>query len=243
LGSRNAKEAPKTLTTSAVKTPFFIPRGPSCIRPFDSSFVNTVNDSAHPRKRKLGSATGNYCVADGLQHAIYIAGCSKAMPVIVLPACRTSLGCVIATSTHMPHVIHLLASKTQNLACGVLDSCKRVSCTRNTLNYFEQQSVLAIDKELQVLSLGCSESIIGVCTLKLLFEFASIEIHSQRTAGVTQALLHRILHLHGQLVPQWPHFDSQIQQTRNAQLGVIAKLSSLFQHNSCLLRIYQGAAL
>lgn len=54
----------------------------------------------------------------------------------------------------------------------------------------------------QVLSLGCRGNIIGACTMKLLFEFASIEIHSNCNAGAIQALIHRIMRLHSSLVSQ-----------------------------------------
>merc|ERR1711964_878413 len=101
----------------------------------------------------------------------------------------------------MPHVIHLLASRTHDVASGNhMGRSGSFSCLRDTLAYLLGQSVLALDEELQVLSLGCRGNIIGACTMKLLFEFASIEVHSNCNAGAIQALIHRIMRLHSSLV-------------------------------------------
>ena len=152
VGSRiSVENAPKNLVASATPTPFFIPRrsGP----PFNSTtgaFTAYASSTfVHARKRKLGNTPVSCCAYDGLQHAIYIAGHGKVMPVIILSNAGMPLGRVVTSTTNMPHVIHLLSSKTQNLACGVVGDFTRLSCVNSVLTYFQKQPVSALDEELQ----------------------------------------------------------------------------------------------
>ena len=149
FGSRMGGELVSTNSVSNA-APFFIPR--SSVANVDSSRImsmNTVMNSTHERGRKRKYRSSN-CTCDDMRCAVYIPGCNTAMPVIVLSRSLSSLSHVIARGTEMPHVIHLLASRTHDVASGNhMERSGSFSCLRDTLAYLLGQSVLALDEELQ----------------------------------------------------------------------------------------------